>query len=362
MNDRSDTGRVLKHWFDDGPTRMPDRVLDVVADRISHVSQRRAWRLLGREGPMNAYTKLALGAAAVVAIIVAGSIALPRLVAQVGGPKPLVEIVARFDAATLGLDRPVDLAVAPNGHLYVTESNDRVTELTPDGQIVRRWGRTGSGPGEFDFTGLQVENGAYASITVAPDGKVYVSDSDNHRVEVFSPDGSFIRQFGGDGSIPGQFGLAYDLVVDTAGNVYVLDDILQRLTKFGPSGEVLWTVSGVADPTIRGHLHSPHLDAAGRVVVGNDDNGRVAYIDPSGRVVDSFDADGCTVTIDAADNLYVGPCDHQWIQVFDPAHHLIATWSPTTLEEAPEFAPNGVAFGLTSDGTILKLRWNLPAH
>ena len=45
MNDHSDIERVLATWFDDGPSTMPDRVVDVVADRIGRQSQRRAWRL-----------------------------------------------------------------------------------------------------------------------------------------------------------------------------------------------------------------------------------------------------------------------------------------------------------------------------
>ncbi len=45
MIDHSDIDGVLQHWFDDGPSTMPDRVVDVVADRISRERQRPARRL-----------------------------------------------------------------------------------------------------------------------------------------------------------------------------------------------------------------------------------------------------------------------------------------------------------------------------
>ena len=45
MNERSDISRVLQHWFDDGPSTMPDRVVDVVADRIARQSRAMEARL-----------------------------------------------------------------------------------------------------------------------------------------------------------------------------------------------------------------------------------------------------------------------------------------------------------------------------
>lgn len=76
MNERSDIDRLLRHWIDDGPSTMPDRVIDVVADRISRQPQRRIrrvpWRL-----HMNANLKVAVGLAAVLVVTVVGWNLLP---------------------------------------------------------------------------------------------------------------------------------------------------------------------------------------------------------------------------------------------------------------------------------------------
>ena len=87
MNQRSDIDSVLRQWLDDGPTAMPDRIIDVVADRISVEPQRRSWRLL-RRLPMNSLLKLGAAAAAVLVIAVVAWQALPRNGGVGGQPTP----------------------------------------------------------------------------------------------------------------------------------------------------------------------------------------------------------------------------------------------------------------------------------
>lgn len=88
MNERSDINRVLSHWFDDGPTTMPDRVVEVVADRIGRQPQRRSWRLRGRPY-MNGYLKVVVGLAAAAIIAVAGWQLLPGRGGIGGEPTPV---------------------------------------------------------------------------------------------------------------------------------------------------------------------------------------------------------------------------------------------------------------------------------
>ena len=274
------------------------------------------------------------------------------------------EIVGRYDAVKLGLDRPLGLAIGPSGDAYVTETSDRVSQISPNGGVVRRWGKEGSKAGEFDFVGPNPEDNPQGSIAVGPDGKVYVSDSDNHRVQVFTADGTFVRQFGSFGTGTGQFVLPADLSVDVTGDVYVLDDALMRLLKFGPNGAFLWAVDGTTDKELRGHGHDGDIDSKGRIVVGNDDTGRVVYLDPDGKVLYAFSAKACNVTVDPADNTYVAnaACGGDGIQVYGPTHELIGSWSgpDMILAAPPQFGPNGEILALDRDGAIVKLKVTLP--
>ena len=87
MNQRSDIDRLLRHWMDDGPTRMPDRIVDVVADRISVQRQRRPWRLF-RRLPMNQLFKLGAAAAAALVIAVVAWDLLPGRTGPASTPSP----------------------------------------------------------------------------------------------------------------------------------------------------------------------------------------------------------------------------------------------------------------------------------
>jgi tripartite motif-containing protein 71 len=206
---------------------------------------------------------------------------------------------------------------------------------------------------------------------------VYISDSGNDRVQVFSPQGRFIRQFGSLGSRQGQFLFPSDLVVDGSGNVYVADDQSQTLAKFSPTGKVVWQIGGSSssDQDLLGHFHLAAIDAHGRLVVVNDDQHRVLYVDPSGHKVDAFspnysfltEGNVCEATVDAAGNTYLSGCGESSTEpslVYDRAHRRIAKWPGTkySLRHSPVFGPNGEVFALAADESILRLRITLPAQ
>jgi DNA-binding beta-propeller fold protein YncE len=289
-------------------------------------------------------------------------------------PSPFT-ITARYTAKSLGLDHPTDLTIGPDGNVYVTDRSQRVTVISPGGKVLRRWGKPGSKPGEFKFIGLDPSTPKYleGKITAGPDRMVYVSDSGNARVQVFTPGGRFIRQFGSYGTGKGQFLHPFDLVVDGTGNVYVADDVTQTFAKFSPAGNVIWTIVGSAatDPDLAGHFHVTSIDAHGRLVVTNDDINRVLYIDPDGHKVDAFSPSSsgspsghvCEATVDAAGTTYVSGCVTTGpTLVYDRAHRLIARWPGRqySLLRSPDFGPKGEVFALATDGSILKLRITPP--
>jgi hypothetical protein len=86
MNRRSDIERTLQLWMADGPSAIPDRVVDVVATRIGVQPQRRAWPFPGRTTVTQ--LKLAAALAAVVIVAVVGYNLLPKQ-PSVGGPSPV---------------------------------------------------------------------------------------------------------------------------------------------------------------------------------------------------------------------------------------------------------------------------------
>jgi sugar lactone lactonase YvrE len=316
-------------------------------------------------------------------------------------PNPF-EITARYSAASLGLKRlkgchqgggsgcTEELAIGPDGNLYVTDSvTATVTVVSPDGKVLRRWGRPGSGPGQFDFITKDPRDptDVAASIAVGPDGKVYVSDSGNARVEVFTPAGVFIRQAGSFGGGNGQFALPYDLVVDRSNDLYVVDTGLNTVSKFSPAGTFVWQIGGdqAADPELTGEFHLASVDSHARIVTTSDGQEAILYIDASGHKVDSFHTTGdfpvpqvgpCGVTVDSAGYTFVTSCGgpyttgecggptgnscYSFELVFDNAHHLVGAWYDSPFVVSPRFGPHGEIFTLGGDGSILKLKVALP--
>jgi hypothetical protein len=72
MTHDRDIERVLGQWLGDGPTEVPDRVIDVVADRIGRQSQRPAWRFPRRELHMPTYPRIAAALAAIAIVAIGG--------------------------------------------------------------------------------------------------------------------------------------------------------------------------------------------------------------------------------------------------------------------------------------------------
>jgi DNA-binding beta-propeller fold protein YncE len=85
-------------------------------------------------------------------------------------------------------NRPTNLAVAPNGDLYVSDGygNCRVHRFSPSGELKRSWGTPGGGPGEFYLP---------HGIGVAADSRVFVCDRENDRIQIFSPDGDYLTEW-----------------------------------------------------------------------------------------------------------------------------------------------------------------------
>ena len=102
------------------------------------------------------------------------------------------------------------------------------------GAFIRRVGKSinspGTGAGEFDHP---------FDVAVAADGRVYVADGFNDRIQLLNAAGGFLLTWGSTGSLSGQFSAAYGVALDPAGNVWVADNSNNRLQEFDPNGVFL---------------------------------------------------------------------------------------------------------------------------
>jgi DNA-binding beta-propeller fold protein YncE len=140
----------------------------------------------------------------------------PKYQADVNWPKPLPN---NWVLGGLG-----GLCVDAQDRLYVADScNHRIQIFTSDGEFIRCYGKAGSGLGEMSYP---------YDICVDSAGRQYVCEFGNSRIQVFDAQDRPIEILGQAGTAPGQFGNPWGVALDSAGNLYVADSQNHRVQKF----------------------------------------------------------------------------------------------------------------------------------
>ncbi|MFA5865581.1 MAG: hypothetical protein WC975_12960 [Phycisphaerae bacterium] len=130
------------------------------------------------------------------------------------------------------IKRPAGLCWCPaNNRLYIVDvAGHCVVVLNDQGQIVTRFGKRGTAPGEFNFpVGIRFDEKLGLLIT----------DSLNARIQRFTTDGKFISAFGQKGDAAGAFSLPKGLTSDREKHIYVIDNNFENVQIFDPAGRLL---------------------------------------------------------------------------------------------------------------------------
>jgi DNA-binding beta-propeller fold protein YncE len=186
-----------------------------------------------------------------------------------------------FPGKETQLESPIDIAVAKNGNVYITDSQRAVVKIFRDfgqkyegeigegvferptgiaineitnellvvdtkrSQIIRyalddlsmigTVGRNGEEQGMFHFP---------TNIFVLRDGRIFVTDTLNFRIQIFNPDWEFLNSFGKAGNGPGYFSKPKGVAVDSDGNIYVVDALFDNVQIFSAEGNLLMDFGG----------------------------------------------------------------------------------------------------------------------
>jgi len=165
------------------------------------------------------------------------------------------------------LNRPRSVAVGGD-YLYVTDTeSNRIQVFGQNGQHIKSFGQSGLGPSEFQFPlCISQQNDLLA-----------VTDCDNHRVQIFDRKTYELKFcFGENGNSSGQFNKPIGIAFDQRGNIVVGDSENNRIQIFSPQGNFLaeFGQSGSND----GDFNGPRgLDVSqnGQIAIADFGNKRV---------------------------------------------------------------------------------------
>jgi len=173
------------------------------------------------------------------------------------------------------------------GYIYVTDTdNNRVQYFTADGSFLGKWGSRGYGNGRFAWPAGIAADASYL--------RVYVADCANHRVQYFTHTGSFLGKWGTRGSGKGQFEYPMGVAIDRPSyNVYVCDRGNHRVQYFSSTGSYLgeWGGYGTRD----GQFDQPYgiaVSYGGKIYVADTFNHRVQYFTSTGSFLGKWGSRG----------------------------------------------------------------------
>ena len=174
-------------------------------------------------------------------------------------------------------NRPTGVALSSSGEIYVTDGygNARVHKFSPDGTLLLSWGEPGYALGQFDLP---------HAVWVDKQDRVWVTDRENCRIQIFNAEGKFLSQWT-------DLGRPTDLCMDSEGIVYISELSPSRLSIFTLDGKLLarWGNEGEKNKEEALFLgpHDLAVDSRGDIYVGDVSMAHAA-IDRGPRTVHKF--------------------------------------------------------------------------
>ena len=145
---------------------------------------------------------------------------------------------------------PHGMFVDDDGNVWVAdargdgERGHQVWKFSPDGEVLMTLGTAGvAGLGEYVLN-------QPSDVLVAPDGAIFIADGHqydgNNRVVKYAADGTYLMEWGVTGKENGEFRDPHALALDSQGRLYVGDRANSRLQVFDQDGKHIetWTQFG----------------------------------------------------------------------------------------------------------------------
>jgi streptogramin lyase len=247
------------------------------------------------------------------------------------------------------LKNPWGVAVNSEGKLWVVDSaNNRVEKFSAEGTYISKFGETGTGPGQLkEPQGIAIDSA----------GHIWIADTGNNRLEEFSSAGAYMATVGSLGSEPGQFKAPSAMAFGASGNVWVTDTANNRIEKFDKEGKYVSQFGSVGSEP--GQLKEPKgiaIDASENIWVADTANNRIQEYTKGGSFIRRFGTAGAGegqlntpigLSIDSSGNIWTIDAANNRAESFSPTGAYITQigWKGTGAGQLTE--PRALAFDAT---------------
>ena len=219
------------------------------------------------------------------------------------------------EGSTVGMFRSSwGVAVNARDEIAVTDSfNHRVQIFNRNGNYLRSFGREGDKAGEFKYP---------RGITFHNNGNIFVADSGNHRIQIFSGEGQYVGSFGEKGNLDSRLNYTWGLSVDSDGNIIVAETGNKMIKIFSSDGTFLRNIGGQEAFTCPIHCvqHDTYLivsDKKEHCIKVYDRNGNFQY-----KFGKEGEGDGelihpACLSVNKSGHLMVCDSDNNRVQIFE---------------------------------------------
>jgi sugar lactone lactonase YvrE len=226
-------------------------------------------------------------------------------------------------ALSAKLNWPWAVAVDAAGNIYFTDTdNQRIRKVAVSTGIITTVAGTGTAGYSDDggpATGAQLNSPFGIAVDAA--GNIYFADHFNNRIrkvtastgDISTVAGSGTQGFSGDGATATSAEIYYptSVAVDTVGNLYIADDVNDRIRKVTASTGIIQTLAGTGStgysgdggPATSGELFWPYgvaVDTAGNIYIADKNNNRIRAVG-SGRAPTPGPGSSISVTVTSSD-------------------------------------------------------------
>jgi len=268
---------------------------------------------------------------------------------------------------------PTDVAVFDNKFIYVVDSvNECIQKFTIDGGFITKWGRSGTGEGEFNTPiGIAIDRKGYVYITdttnnriqkfssngdfilswgdqenedikfdhphgIASDSHfIYVADSQNNRILKFDSNGKYLTQWSDNFNFP------EDIAISPDNYVYVADTKNSKIKKYSPYGvfQTAWTMPGGQEPV------AICVDKQGQFYITSKYEHNLIFFDSEMRLKQSIKIQGIPYGLSVVHNMkiYLADISKHSILQYSLSGQYISSWSVSNNQEGFFNTPQGIA-------------------